>query len=460
MPMPHDVSASSSPRTMPGRVLQGCLFVWVALVGCAHRAATGPVTPGTAPGAPVTELEMEPITITAVKGPDGVHIESFDAADLFEQGGKALGEKRFDDAIAAYDRLLKEFEDGRYTRAAMYNMGLACQGKKDWPGAVARFKALVDGYGDSSDAKDGLFQLGATYAEMGNWPASAEVLARVLDRRDLTADDRLEALGRRGYAQFQVHDLDTAERTFRSAVAFFHQIEKEERLETDFFLALALYHIGEISHERFRAVSLRLPERQMSADLDEKARLLLLSQRQYIDAMKLGNAEWAAASGFQVGALYEELYDSFIHAPVPPELLNPRAADRREVYYEELRKKIRVLLEKSMRWYDENLKMMERLGVRGEWRDKSKLAYAKIQQLLDPSYKADFQPPESSSLGGPHLAPTVLPPVPATPQRGGSEDAARETPDSREAPNSNDGEPSDRRPEKPTPGTGPSRQIL
>ena len=148
MPMSHNVSASASPRTRPGRVLQGCLFVWVALAGCAHRAATGPVTAGTAPGAPVTELEMEPIKITAVKGPDGVHIESFDAADLFEQGGKALGEKRFDDALAAYDRLLKEFEDGRYTRAALYNMGLACQGKKDWPGAVARFKALVDGYGD------------------------------------------------------------------------------------------------------------------------------------------------------------------------------------------------------------------------------------------------------------------------------------------------------------------------
>lgn len=454
MPMSHRSLATH--RSHRRSLLSCSVVVGVALAGCAHQAPSGPAHPGTPAAAPVTELEMEPIKITAVRGPDGVHIESFDAAELFEQGGKALGEKRFDDAIAAYDRLLKEFEDGRYTRAAIYNSGLAYQGKKDWAGAAARFKVLVDGYAESGDAKDGLFQLGATYAEMGNWPASAEVLARVLERRDLTADDRLEALGRRGYAQFQMHDLDTAERTFRSAVAFFHQIEKEERLETDFFLALALYHIGEISHERFRAVSLRLPERQMSADLDEKARLLLLSQRQYIDAMRLGNADWAAASGFQVGALYEELYDSFIHAPVPPELLNPRAADKREVYYDELRKKIRVLLEKSMRWYDENLKMMERLGVRGEWRDKSKLAYAKIQQLLDPSYRAEFQPPEpesGASPGAPHLAPG-LPPVPTAPQRGESQDATRGTP------NSNDGVPSDRRPERPNPAPGPTRQIL
>ncbi|HEY4188529.1 MAG TPA: tetratricopeptide repeat protein [Polyangia bacterium] len=437
----------SPPVAFPFRFLAVPFLVSALATGCAHRAPGGPATPATPTSAPVTELEMEPIKITAVNGPDGVHIESFDAAELFEQGGKALGEKRFDDAIASYDRLLKEFEDGRYTRPALYNAGLAYQGKKDWQGAVARFKTLVDGYPASNDAKDGLFQLGATYAEMTNWPASAEVFARVLERKDLSADDRLEALGRRGFAQVQLHDLDTAERTFRSSVAFFHQIEKEERLDTDFFLALALYHIGEISHERFRAVSLRLPERQMSADLDEKARLLLLSQRQYIDAMKLGNAEWAAASGFQVGSLYEELYDSFIHAPVPPELLPAQAAEKREVYYGELRKKIRVLLEKSVHWYDENLKMMERLGVHSEWRDKSKLAYAKIQQLLDPSYRAEFQPPEAAS------ATPAAPPVPTAPLRGGGSDPVG-------APDTNDGQPDESRPPRPPAGSGATRQIL
>jgi len=422
-------------RSSRSALLPLLVFPVLALgAGCAHRAPAGVANPASADGAKVTEMEMEPIKIEAVKGPDGVHIESFDAADLFEQGSKALGEKRYDDAIASYDRLLKEFDDARYKRAAIYNAGLACQGKKDWPGAIARFKALVDGYPDSSDAKDGLFQMGATYAEMANWPASAEVFARVLERSDLTADDKLEALGRRGFAQFQLHDLDTAERTFRSSVAYYHQIEKEERLDTDFFLALALYHIGQISHERFRAIPLRLPERQMSADLDEKARLLLQSQRQYIDTMRLGNAEWAAASGFQVGTLYEELYDSFIHAPVPPELLQAKASEKREVYYDELRKKIRVLLEKSVHWYDENLKMMERLGVQGEWRDRSKLAYNKLQQLLDPSYRAEFQAP-----GAAPATPAAEPPLPSAPQHSD--------------PNTNEGAPRQ-------PATGITRQIL
>lgn len=440
------------------RTVLAASFAAALVGGCAH-APTTPATP--ASGAPVTEYEMEPIKITAVNGPDGMHLETFDAAELFEQGGKALGEKRYDDALVAYERLLKEFDDARYIKAGLYNAGLAHQGKKDWAGAVARFKTLVDRFPESTDAKDGLFQLGATYAELGNWSASAETLARVLERKDLTADDRLEALGRRGFAQLQLKDLETAEKSFRSAVAYFHQIEKEERLESDFFVALALYHIGEISHERFRSVALRLPETQMSADLDEKARLLLLSQRQYIDTMKLGNPEWAAASGFQVGALYEELYDAFIHAPVPPDLLRPEAAEKREVYYGELRKKIRVLLEKSGHWHDENLKMIERYGIRNEWRAKSTLAYAKIQQLLDPSYRAEFLPPGQGRDGAAATASSAgpPPPIPTAPARGGGASPGAEEA-SPETPSSNEGRPpAARRPEK-FPATGPVRQIL
>ena len=86
---------------------------------------------------------MEPIKITAVSGPDGTHVEAFDAADLFEQAGKALSEKRYDDAIRGYDRVLEGVQaTSRYTIASIYNAGLAHQGKKDWEGAIARFKTL------------------------------------------------------------------------------------------------------------------------------------------------------------------------------------------------------------------------------------------------------------------------------------------------------------------------------
>jgi TolA-binding protein len=401
--------------------------------GCAGKARNDAAVP-----AKVEEVEMEPIKLQAVKGPDGVqHVETYDATELFERAGAALSEKRHEDAISAYERLLKEFPtETKYTKAALYNLGLAYQGKKDYSTAIAKFQQLADQYPGSSDSKDAQFQIGASYAEMGNWPTSAALFAQILERKDLTPDDKIEATARRGFAQFQLHDYETAEHTFSSVLWYFRSIEHEERLQTDFYLGLARYHLGEIPHEHFRAMPLRLPEKQMAIDMEEKARLLLVAQRQYIETIKLGNPQWASASGYQIGSLYEEFYDAFMHAPMPPELLGEANQEKREVYYEELRKKIRILLEKALRTHEQNLLMLERLGVQNEWRDKSKLAFANLQKMLDPTFKFEFADPSAP-------APAATP-APPTPQ----------------APDGRSGDPDRERKEKTHPGVGPERQIL
>jgi tetratricopeptide (TPR) repeat protein len=398
------------------------LAICSLLVGCAiHGTPPAPANP-----ASVVRYDMEPIAIQATKGQAGVQIESFDAEELFEQAGAALSQKHYDDATRLYDKLLASFPDSPFTRPAMYNRGLAFADKKDWKAAVDAFKSVIDKYGSHPDAKDAFFQLGACYAEMTNWPASGEVFVRLLDRADLTADDRIEAMARRGFAQFNLNDLDAAEKTFRAVFAYKQRIENEERLATDFYLAFSQYHLGQITHQRFRAVSLRLPESQMDRDLDLKASLLLQAQRAYIETIKFGNPGWASAAGFQVGSLYEELYDSFMNAPVPREL----QGEAREVYLSELHKKIRVLLEKSVKWYRENLLMVERLGVNTDWAEKSKLAYAKLVRLLDPNAKPEDLVPSRH--------PDQAPPAPKAPDR--------KSPDAPAEPPPND--------------PGPQRQIL
>jgi TolA-binding protein len=418
-----------------GRLPLGLLALLAACAGKSKNEVV--VVP---PGTPVEQIEMDPIKITAVRGPDGTHLESYDITELFERAGAALSDKRYDDAVRDYDRLLKEFPDTRYTKAVLYNAGLAYEGKKDWPAAIARFQRLASEHAETSDAKDALFQLGACYAEMGNWPTSATMFAEILERRDLTADDKIEAFARRGFAQFELKDLDTAERTFQSALYYFGSIEHDERLDTDFYLGLVKYHLGQIPHERFRAIALRLPVKQMAIDMEDKARLLLAAQRLYIDAIKLGNPQWASASGYQIGSLYEEFYDAFIHAPIPSELQGDENQEKREVYYEELRKRIRILLEKSLHTHEQNLLMLERLGVDNEWREKSKLSFAKLQKLLDPSYKFQFADPAAAGLETP---PSPPPPTPTPPASRSGAPA---------------GEPSTRDPKQRPPG--PERQIL
>jgi tetratricopeptide (TPR) repeat protein len=384
------------------RLLAPCLL----LAACAGRQPQ----PTVAPAAPAARYDMEPMVIEATPAAGGVQVESFDAQELFEQAGAALSQSRFDDAVRAYDRLLKLFPSSPYARPSLYNRGLAFQNKKEWQKAIESFRELTEKHAEHSDAKDALFKLAESYAEIENWPASIEALARLVERKDLNADDRIEAIARRGFAQLKLGDLDTAEKTFHGALFYRQQIEREERLATDFFLAFSQYNLGQISHERFRRTPIRLPETQMDKDLEQKAGLLLKAQRSYIETIKYGNPRWASAAGFQVGSLYEELYDAFMAAPIPAGLDD----EGRAVYREELRKKIRVLLEKSLRWYRENLLMVERLGVDTDWAEKTKVSYAKLLRILDPA--AD--PVDLTAPHGPADVKTPGPAVPPAPPRG------------------------------------------
>ena len=82
---------------MPIKMVKRIGLVSLALVSvsaCAGKAKNDVVVGPP----PVEHIEMDPIKITAVKGPDGVHLETFDVAELFEHAGKALADKRYDDA--------------------------------------------------------------------------------------------------------------------------------------------------------------------------------------------------------------------------------------------------------------------------------------------------------------------------------------------------------------------------
>src|SRR5262249_6008904 len=241
------------------------------------------------------------------------------------------------------------------------------------------------------DGVDARFKLGACLAELGNWPASREVYSRLLGHKDLSLGDRMEAQTRKGYAEFKLGDLATAERTFARAIDDYQAHEAEERLDTNFFLAMAQYHLGLIAHERYKGAQIPLPEKRMAAELEVKAGLALEAQVKYVKAIRVKNPDWAAAAGYQIGALYRDFYDAMINAPLP----DPVKADAelREVYFEELKKKIRPLLEKGVRNQEQTVMMAERTGVMNDFVRKSSAELDALRRLLAPEGHPETLPP-------------------------------------------------------------------
>jgi TolA-binding protein len=355
--------------------------------GCAHSRG----------GAREEHVTMEPIVFEAHHSTGKV--ELVDAAGLFERAGAAFQEKQFAEAAALYDELVARFPDSRYATPALYNAGLSLENRSDLAGAAERYRKMIARGGATSDLLDALFRLGGVYETQKNWAAAAENYSQVLDRKDLTNSDRAEAMARRGVAQFNLKDLGAAERTLRDALAFVRARETEERLDTDYFVGMAAFYVGEIAHEQYRALPIRLPEKQLERDLEAKARMLLQAQARYVDAMRVNNAEWATAAGFEIASLYREFYDDLVGAPVPPQL----DGEAREVYLDELKKQVRTLLQKAISVHEKNVLMAERVGVKNDWVRRSNEQMDELRKLLVPGPTA---PP---STPPPAVEPPPLP---------------------------------------------------
>src|SRR6202008_4359900 len=101
----------------------------------------------------------------------------------------------------------------------------------------------------------------------------------------------------------------------------------------------------------------------LARDLEAKARMLLVAQSRFLDAMRVDNVEWATAAGFQIGTLYREFYDDLVGAPVPAQL----QGEAREVYLDEVKRQVHTLLQRAISIHEKNLLMAERLGEQNDW---------------------------------------------------------------------------------------------
>jgi tetratricopeptide (TPR) repeat protein len=359
----------------------------LAVAGCAHGrgASTAPAQP----------IQMDGIVFEAK--PDG-QIDTVDADTLFARARAEYADKRFSDAAATFDRVATDFATSRFVVPALYNAGLSLEAAGDLPAAIAHYRRITVEHPDDNDVLDAWFRLAKVQSDAKSFAAAAATWADVLARKDLGLADRLEAMARRGVAQFELRDWIGAEHTFRDQQAYYAAHQAEERLDNDFFLGMSAYYLGEIAHAEYRALPLRLPEKQLGRDLEAKARLVLTAQQRYLDAMRVQNPEWATAAGFQIGSLYREFYDDIVGAPVPPAL----AGEAREIYLDEVRKQVRSLLQKAIAVHEKNVLMAERLGERNEWVQRSNEQMEQLRKLLTPGPLPATTPAE----------PAVAPPLP------------------------------------------------
>ncbi|NMO23518.1 tetratricopeptide repeat protein [Pyxidicoccus fallax] len=369
---------------------------WVAALGL---AVTGCRTTGSAARdgqgtPPKQELQFDPVTVTA-----DLELDKLNDEELFAGGTSAFAANDFKQAARYFGRLADFHPDSRHRRAALYNAGLSHQRLKEWEEAEHRFSELADPEKGQGDALDAAFRVAESRYHLERYDEAVKLLGTIAAREDLPVNRRLEAQVQQGVCQLEAGRGEEAEKTLRKSLATYEALADKDEVD-DYFPAQAHFFVGEIYRLHYEGVKLDPAKGsdKLAEDLNYKAELLLSAQGHYLRSIRVGNGYWATAAGAQIGALYENLYEHMVNSPAPAEL----NAEEAQVYRQELRKKIRVLITKSINIYERTLETAERIGSQSAFVDRTRASLEKMKALLLADAEGEPAPDPAAADGEPH----------------------------------------------------------
>ncbi|MBW2261721.1 MAG: tetratricopeptide repeat protein [Deltaproteobacteria bacterium] len=368
------------------------LLASLVLTACGPK---GPVDHPVDPLKPVDRVVMEPIVIKAWKEGGVIKSEAYDAALLFDEAYLRYEEGGYEDALGIYERILEEFPDTVLAPASMFNMALCHEKMGLVAEAAGIYDTLVGLYPGSSAVPDAMFRRGYCLEGLEQWPEAIEQYEDILAMTDLSGPDTVEAMSRIGTILLDAGDVPEAEQALRAAVQYFVEQSQIERFVNTFYVARAQFHLAEIYRREFEAVTFTVDEAQIREALETKLIHMVEARDAYVQTIKLGNYHWAAASGYEVGQLFRTFHDQIMTAPLPPELSTDELV---EMYYGMLKEKVEPLLESAVSVWEMTLLMAERVGVGGEWVDKTEQALSSTRALLAQSL-VDEEPVTEELLG-------------------------------------------------------------
>ena len=310
--------------------------------------------------------------------------------ELFAAGSSAFAAGDPARAAACFERLVTAFPESPHRARARFNAGLARERMEAWDAARQHFSEIADPLG-TGDALDAAFHQAEALYHLDRYPEAATLLGRIAARSDLPVARRIEAQVQQGICQVDAGDLDEGEKTLRDALASAKAAADGGEPADEYITAQGQFFLGEIYRLHSEGVTFDPDAKadELSRTLEYKAELLLSAQGHYLRVIKIGNGYWATAAGERIGNLYEVLHRQMIDSPTPKEL----NAEEAEVYRQELRRRIKILLTKAIGVYETTVATAERIGTGGPFVDRARASLERMKQLLLAEADVPDEPP-------------------------------------------------------------------
>jgi outer membrane protein assembly factor BamD (BamD/ComL family) len=352
----------------------------------ATAKSSAPSTPTEAVKDPrVVDLDIIRITATQHVGGD-IGAESISTGDLFKQASDAVKAHDTERALGLYRKLAADFPDSKYAPTCLFDIAAILDGRGDLEGTIATLRELVTRYPHARESVDGHLYIAALQTDHAQWADAIATLGAILARSDLTYADRIEAFAREGYVRLEQHRYDDAEQALLQAITEYRQAP---RIDDPYYIAMASYYLGEVSHRKFAEAPVSLPDDKMIGDLEHKRQLAVEAYDRWKASLEYHQAYWATAAGYQMSQIFVELWEATVKAPYPDRI----DAATRPKYIADVHDRVREHLAKALEGHRMNVELAKAYGVDTTWSEGSAARAHQIAELLAKDTAGDFVTP-------------------------------------------------------------------
>ncbi|MCX7944189.1 MAG: tetratricopeptide repeat protein [Deltaproteobacteria bacterium] len=343
-----------------GKVLFILLSVSIIITGCPSKTRQH------------IDMTDHPIFIRPGDGP----LTVYDDIELNKIGSQYFENKDYKNAADCFRKIIENYPKSSFFKTAVYNLALSLEMLEECEEAKKYYKMYSE-LTDVSKDIDYKFRQGYVAICLNELDEAERIFLELINY-SLSDMDIIEAKTNLGVIKFNKKEYNEASEYFNRVIIDYSKLSKERYIENNFFVAQSIFYLGEIEANKMKDIVLQFPQEILEERLEEKARLLLSAQNYYLRVIRTGNIFWATAAGFKTGELYEVFYDHLINAPIPEELTD----EQKEIYKEELKKRISVLITKAVRVYEATIDVGKRTGMNSKWISYAKEHMEKLKNLF------------------------------------------------------------------------------
>ena len=326
---------------------------------------------------------------------------------LFRVGLNAERFFDFDKAITSYLRLVEKYEDSDRRADATYNAALALENTQQYEKAARQYQRYCKLFPERDDAPDVCFRAGGVYEKMGA-PKRVVGTYRNFIRKYRGVEEHqdrvVEANLKIAQAFEELGQQRRAKRYYGRTVDAFAKAESESAAK---YAARAKFAIVEQAFDEYREIQIKGGSRRQKRLLKRKAKRLQEVEKKYREVLEFKQVDWSLAALFRIGQLYQDLSESLLDAPCPPDVKGAaRSMGMTELevcgeYRLVLEERAINVEEKAVARFEATIEQAKNFKVANDWTRKTRVALNRLRRSMWPLQKEAKTHVEAVAVGTP-----------------------------------------------------------